>query len=227
MHAMNVTLNSILLVSIAISSYSQGVTWDSTYRPDGYDQRLAQFRISPDSKKDIIFLGNSITAGVEWQELVGNPAVRNRGISGDITFSLLARLDEITQGQPAKIFILIGINDVGMGIPDSITTNNHRRIIRYIKANSPRTKIYLQTLLPLNRDFEKHKGQYDKGPQILRINARLRKIAEEENIKLIDLYPRFLDMHGKLSATFTYDGLHLTAAGYKHWVKVLRECRAL
>ena len=224
---MKALLNIILLVSIAISSYSQGATWDSTYRPDGYDQRLAQFRMLPDSKKDIIFLGNSITAGVEWQELVGNPYVRNRGISGDITFSLLARLDEITQGQPAKVFILIGINDVGMGIPDTVTTNNHRRIVKYIKANSPRTKIYLQTLLPLNRDFEKYKGQYDKGEEILRINTGLKKIAEEENIELIDLHARFLNMDGKLEAIFTYDGLHLTAAGYRHWAEVLRECGAL
>lgn len=215
------------LVLLTLSSYSQRVAWDSTYRPEGYHQRLAQFRMLPDSKKDIIFLGNSLTAGVEWQELLGNPHVRNRGISGDITFSLLARLDEVSQGRPAKVFILIGINDVGMGIPDSIITRNHRRIVQYLKATSPHTQIYLQTLLPLNRDFEKFAGQYDKGGQIARVNNGLKEIAQEEHVELIDLHSRFMDATGKLAATFTYDGLHLTMEGYRHWVSVLREYGAL
>jgi len=224
---MKVFGNIIILIFIVISSHGQQATWDSLYRSEGYDLRLAQFNMFPHSKSDIIFLGNSITAGVDWQELLGNSHVRNRGISGDITFGVLARLNEVTKGQPAKVFILIGINDVGMGIPDSITTVNHKRIVRYITANAPATKIYLQTLLPLNRDFEKYKGQYDKDEQIRRINENLKKIAKEEHVELVDLYAKFRDSNGKLFARFTYDGLHLTAAGYKRWAEVLKEYHAL
>jgi len=84
---MKVFTSIIILIFIVITSHGQQANWDSTYRPDGYDLRLAQFSMFPHSKKDIIFLGNSITAGVEWQELLGNPHVRNRGISGDIETS--------------------------------------------------------------------------------------------------------------------------------------------
>ncbi|MBS1566619.1 MAG: sialate O-acetylesterase, partial [Bacteroidetes bacterium] len=135
----------VMLLLIFMTGEAQNAKWDSTYRPPSYDLRLAQFRMFPNSDKDIIFLGNSITAGVEWQELLGNPNVRNRGISGDITFGVLARLDEVTEGHPAKIFILIGINDVARDIPDSVTSANHRRIVQYIKTHSPATRIYLQT----------------------------------------------------------------------------------
>ena len=72
----------------------QAKAWDSTFRPGSWNLKVQQFRDYPDSKKDIIFLGNSITAGVDWNELLQNTNVRNRGISGDITFGLLERLDE-------------------------------------------------------------------------------------------------------------------------------------
>jgi lysophospholipase L1-like esterase len=39
------------------------------------------------------------------------PEARNQGISGDITFGVLQRLDEVTEGHPAKVFILIGLSD--------------------------------------------------------------------------------------------------------------------
>lgn len=217
----------VIMFLAVINGHAQNVKWDSTYRPPSYDLRVAQFRMFPNSKNDIIFLGNSITAGVEWQELLGNPNVRNRGISGDITFGVLNRLDEITEGQPAKVFILIGINDVARDIPDSVTSANHKRIVQYIKAKSPSTKIYLQTLLPVNKDFAKHAAHYNKDEKILRINENLKKLAKEEKVELIDLYSKFLNDNGKLVDKYTYDGLHLTAEGYKHWAEVLKESKAL
>jgi lysophospholipase L1-like esterase len=220
--------NSIFILLFAVvTANAQEVKWDSTYRPASYQLRLAQFRMFPNAKTDVIFLGNSITAGVEWQELTGNPNARNRGISGDITFGVLNRLDEVTEGQPAKVFILIGINDVARSIPDSVTTANHRRMVQYIKTNSPSTKIYLQTLLPVNKDLGKHKAHYNKDEIILRINENLKKIAKEEKVELIDLYPHFLGADGKLVPELTYDGLHLTADGYERWLSVLKENKAL
>ena len=66
-----------------------------------FDQRATLFEVLPTSKKDIIFLGNSITNGGEWAELLGNPHVKNRGISGDRADTMLDRLHVITKGKPA------------------------------------------------------------------------------------------------------------------------------
>ena len=46
-------------------------------------QRRSLFEKLPVTSKDIVFLGNSITDGGEWNELLANPRVKNRGISGD------------------------------------------------------------------------------------------------------------------------------------------------
>ena len=208
---------------ISLSVLAQEAKVDSTVRPGGYKLRLDLFKSYPNSKKDIIFLGNSITQGVDWAELLQNKNARNRGISGDITYGVLERLSEVTEGQPAKVFILIGINDIEHNIPDTLIVNNYRRMIRQIKAESPRTKIYFHTLLPVNNEFTQFKKHYNKDEHILFVNTELKKIAAEENITLIDLHSHFLDAANKLDKKYTVDGLHLNAEGYKVWAGLLKQ----
>lgn len=198
-------------------------TWDSTFRPNNWALRAEQFRSYPHSSSDIVFLGNSITAGVEWRELLGLDKARNRGISGDISYGVLERLDEVANGKPAKVFVLIGINDISRNIPDSQILRNYRRIIEGIRSKSPATKIYFHTLLPVNNEFTQFKNHYNKDEHILAVNAGLKKIAAETGITVIDLYPHFLDASGKLDKRYTIDGLHLTAPGYKVWAGLLQQ----
>jgi lysophospholipase L1-like esterase len=211
------------LLIFSLNILAQEVKIDSAIRPGSYQLRLGFFKSYPNSKKDIIFVGNSITQGIDWAELLQNKHARNRGISGDITYGVLERLREITEGQPAKVFVLIGINDIEHNIPDTLIVNNYRRIIRQIKAESPRTKIYFHTLLPVNNEFTQFKKHYNKDEHIAFVNAGLKKIAAEENITLIDLHPHFLDASNKLDKRYTVDGLHLNAEGYKVWAGILKQ----
>ena len=58
-------------------------------------------------------LGNSLTEnGGDWAARLGNKHVRNRGIIGDEVMGVYDRLHQILPGQPAKLFLLIGVNDV-------------------------------------------------------------------------------------------------------------------
>lgn len=222
---------SILLLSglfgAANAQEAKEVKWDSTFRPAGYALKLGEFQSFPNAKTDIIFLGNSITAGIDWMELLGNTRARNRGISGDITFGVLERLGEVTEGKPAKVFVLIGINDISRNIPDTVIVDNYRRIIEGIKKASPATKIYFHTLMPVNNEFTQFKNHYNKDEHILYVNAALKKLAAKEKITLIDLYPHFLNADKKLDKTYTIDGLHLNAAGYKVWAGILKKGRYL
>ena len=212
---------------IVLTATAQTAKWDSTFRPNNYALKVEQFRSFPNSSNDIIFLGNSITAGTDWMELLGRADVRNRGISGDITFGVLERLDEVTEGKPAKVFILIGINDISRNVPDSFIIRNYLKMVQRIKKASPKTKIYFHTLLPVNNEFTQFKNHYNKDEHILYVNEALKKIGAQEQITVIDLYPHFLDSDKKLDKKFTIDGLHLTAAGYKVWADLLKKGKYL
>ncbi len=193
------------------------VVWDSTFRPAGYELKAGLFQSYPNSKRDIIFLGNSITAGVDWNELLGVTRARNRGISGDISFGVLQRIEEVIEGHPAKVFVLVGINDISRNIPDSVILDNYTKIIQRIKSGSPRTKIYFQTLMPVNNTFDKFKNHYNKDEHIAAVNEGLKAIGLREHITVIDIHPLFLDGEGRLKKELTLDGLHPNAAGYLVW----------
>jgi lysophospholipase L1-like esterase len=215
---------SVIILSSLLSSSanSQTTTWDSTYRPEIYIHQLQQFKTFNRSNKDIVFLGNSITHWTDWNELLGISNAKNRGIPGDITFGVLDRLDEALKGKPAKIFILIGINDIARNIPDSVILNNYQRIISGIKHISPATEIYFQTLLPTNDTFKKLNGYY-KNDHVVSINKGLKDLTTKEKIGFIDIYSAFVDNENKLGKEYTYDGVHFTAKGYVRWANLLKK----
>ncbi len=174
-------------------------------------------RLPCHSKRDIIFLGNSINDGSEWAELFNDVRIKNRGISGDITTGILHRIKEVSSRKPAKVFLMIGINDLGRGVsPDSVV-KNILLINDYLQQESPDTKVFIQSILPVNPSFGKFAGQVSKVKEIIRTNELLKAAAARHRYEFIDLHAEFVDAQGLLDAKYTNDGLHLVGAGYQHW----------
>lgn len=213
---------SMVLVFALTAVNAQEIKWDSTFRPGAYLKKIEEFKAEGIAKKDFVFLGNSITAGTNWGKLLDLPNAKNRGISGDITFGVLERLDQVVSAKPSKVFVLIGINDVSRNIPDSLILRNYKTIIKRIREGSKRTKIYFYTLLPVNSSFNKFKNHYGKDEHILWLNTEIRKLAAKK-VTVIDLYPHFLDRENHLKAELTHDGLHLKPEGYQVWAEVLKK----
>ncbi len=188
-----------------------------------YYQRATLFEELPVTSKDIIFLGNSITNGGEWAELLNNKHVKNRGISGDVCMGVYDRLDAILKGKPAKIFLLIGINDVSRGTPADTIVNRIGKIVKKIKKNSPKTKLYLQSILPVT-DHYKMFGNHTRHWQMVKgINEKLVGLAESEKVTYIDLYSHFVDsVTGKMNVQYSNDGLHLLGKGYLKWAEIVK-----
>lgn len=218
-----IILVTVSLAFSGIDAKAQTVAWDSTFRPPAYRVKADQFRSYKSSPRDYIFLGNSITANTDWSELLSEHRAKNRGISADITFGVLERLGDITKGKPAKIFLLIGINDISRNIPDELIVRNFHRIINQIRTETPRTKIYIHTLMPVNQTFNRFPNHYGKDEHILFVNDAIRNMADNKHVFIIDLYPAFLDSDKRLISEYTHDGLHLTVAGYQHWARILNK----
>lgn len=188
-----------------------------------YYQRATLFEELPITSKDIVFLGNSITNGAEWSELFQNKNVKNRGISGDICMGVYDRLDAILKGKPAKIFLLIGINDVNRGTPADTIVSRIGMIARKIKTDSPKTKLYLQSVLPVTDHYKMFQGHTSRWQVIPEINKGLIRLAEEEGATYVDLYSHFVDEKtGKMNINYTNDGLHLLGKGYVKWVEIVK-----
>lgn len=188
----------------------------STY----YYQKATQYEALPITSEDIVFLGNSITDGGWWAELFGDSRMKNRGISGDVAEGVYDRLAPILKGQPAKIFMMIGINDVSRGTSADTIVARIAKIADRVKKESPRTKLYIQSLLPVNDCFGKFQGHTSRGHVVLETNSLLKKMASEKRLTYIDLHPHFCE-DGKMSTKYSNDGLHLLGEGYLLWKRLI------
>lgn len=195
-------------------------------RTDHYYERKTAFeQESPITSNDIVMIGNSLTEnGGDWSKRLGVKNVRNRGIIGDDIQGLDERLYQILPAKPKKIFLLTGINDVSHDLtPDSIVTLIGNLIHR-IQTESPETKIYLQSLLPINESFGRYKRLSGKTNMIPEINMKLAKLADKQNITFINLFPHFTEKDNiTLRKELTSDGLHLNENGYDIWEQELKK----
>lgn len=192
-------------------------------RADEYwDQKTSLFDVLPVNSDDIVFLGNSITDGGEFAELFDMPNIKNRGIRSDVITGVEKRLTQVTAGHPAKIFLLIGINDVSHGLTVDQLATRYERLVRKIREQTPDTRLYIQSVMPINNDFNRYKNLKGREKVIPALNSRLQTIAAQNGAEYVDLTKALESAPNKLNPKYTNDGLHLNGPGYRAWARAIR-----
>lgn len=206
----------LALVLASLSACRAQTTTTPTYGVFYY-QRATLFDELPVDSADIIMLGNSLTNGCEWHELLGMPNVKNRGITADVIAGISERLPAIVNGQPAKIFLMTGVNDISHDLSVSEIAAEYAKLIDQIREQMPNTKLYVQSCLPVNISFGLYARMADKEDEIVDLNAALKAMADEKGFTYIDLWTPMADTDGHLRRELTNDGLHLLGPGYLVW----------
>lgn len=160
----------------------------------------------------VVFLGDSLTAGLGLDENQAYPAllerqlreegkavrVVNAGVSGDTTAGGLARIGWILGQHPDLVVVALGANDGLRGLPLTEVETNLREIIRHSREAGARV-LLLGMRLPPNY-----------GPYAEQFTALYPKLAKELNVPLV---PFLLDKVGGIRSLNQGDGIHPTAKG--------------
>jgi len=224
--------NHILVLSIGVNififcwfiwTYSKRFIQEPSNVPlkefrDDYKHRVSHFESLPNDSAEIVFLGNSIIDGAEWSELFKNPNIKNRGISGDFSLGILNRINEVTSSNPQKIFLMIGTNDIARGFSTGEIIQNINGILDSIEVKSPKTIVYIHSVLPVGRVRSKERPIN----KIIELNKELKALCHIRNKVFINLFPIFSDKENYLSDHLSIDGLHLNGKGYSLWSKHIR-----
>ena len=181
----------------------------------------------PLKEPDVIFIGDSIVEYYPLTELFQTSKhLVNRGIRGYKSDLLRDNIDAHVFGSAVdKVFILIGTNDIGKGIPSEQTLANLEYIFHYIARELPLAQIKLLSILPVNE------GEAYKDKVHLRSNAKIRQLNQAYqglcrgyvHVDYVEVSPVLIDQTGNLRADYTTDGLHLTVAGYRALSQVLQK----
>ena len=167
------------------------------------------------SKKNIMFFGDSLTAGYGLDEEESYPSliqnridslglsyqVINAGLSGETTTGGLGRIDWVLQ-QPIDVFVLaLGSNDMLRGLDLSLSKDKLRKILGKVREHSPSAKIILAGMLsPPNMGED-----YSRG-----FNGMFGEIAKDYNASLI---PFLLEGVAGDPSLNLADGKHPNAIG--------------
>jgi len=162
------------------------------------------------NKNKIVFIGDSLTDGCEWNELLGRNDVVNRGIGADTTGGVLNRIDFYLSQKPKSIFLMIGINDINSNISMDTTKTNYAKIIDKILGNN--VQLCIQSTLNTNR--------MERNKKVEILNNFLVEQCKLKSIQYIDVNVK-LSENNVLSPKYSNDGLHLNGDGYLIWKQVL------
>ena len=103
--------------------------------------------------------------------------------------------------------------------------DNIRKIVMRAQAESAATKIYVESIMPVNPDILNFPQHYDKQQHIIGTNKLIKKVTTQLHVPYVNIHDLFTDKQGRLDAKYTADGLHLTATGggYEKWIAYLRK----
>ena len=177
----------------------------------------------------VLFLGDSITEQYDLEKYFHNDDYVNSGISQNTTGDILENMKErVYDYSPAKIFLMIGVNDgMSRNLEDDQAIKNIESIISNIQMELPDTELYVESILPVNKtDEEKiNHGMVDEreNENIQEMNRQIEELCKEYDVTYINLYDKLTDEDGNLNLDYTKEGLHISDEGYQVITKELRK----
>lgn len=166
----------------------------------GASPRVAETSRS-DRSFDLVLLGDSLTDHGRWSELL-TLTVANRGITGDTVAMTADRAGDLPAG---PIFLMVGINDLLAGRNVAQVVADYARLLDILNGR----RVTIQSVVGPD------------GLPLPKLNDALLMLAVERGARFLDLRP---ELGHPLK--YSYDGIHLTAEGYRIWANALIQASA-
>lgn len=194
-----------------------------------YNLQIEMYNIYKKRQADIVMLGNSITHGALWNELLDRPNVVEMGIPSDILLGYLARLNYVLKLKPKIVFIMGGLNDVYNWTPVEEIFATYLKIINELKSKN--ITVVLQSATYSAKNYAKDWGgtpetNGGRNIEISKLNKLLSDYAKRNNIDFIDLTPQIITKDNFLRPELTWDGVHFKAEAYRIWAREVEKILA-
>lgn len=182
---------------------------------------------------DAVFIGDSRTVGLsEYAGLDNTTFYASTGLTVYKLFdaeiiavdgSLQKKTIEeaLTEKQFSKIYLMIGINEMGTGTVDTFM-EKYRAVLVHLQELQPDAIIYVQAIMRVTGD-RSAQGDYINNEGIDARNAEIEKLADNQKVFYLDVNPLICDEEGGLISSYTFDGVHLKAQYISIWKQFLLE----
>ena len=211
------------------NNFSPSETTQETVTFNPPDNTEAQFTtVNDDYFYDALFIGNSRTVGLSMfgsmPEETTFYATVGMNIYDLLTSSAQVPPEEgpeqsfssvISGNQYGKIYIMLGINDLGTGTSESFA-EYYKNVIDQIHQQQPNAIIYIQSIINISAERDAQ-GDAISNQNINEKNALLKQLANNDYIYYLDINEVLIDSNGYLNADYTSDGIHLGCGSLSLW----------
>ena len=180
---------------------------------------------------DALFIGDSRTVGLyEYCEPLNTRATFYAKISltiYDCMTKEFIKTDEgkinvetaLSQNQFSKIYIMLGLNEIGTGNAEYFK-EAYSGVIDRIRELQPDAIIYIEGIMHVS-GAKSSSDKYFNNENINARNAAIAELADNRNIFYIDMNEAVDDENGNLEASLSFDDVHLKASSYERWHEFL------
>ncbi len=189
--------------------------------------------VEDDYFQDAVFIGDSRTVGMfEYGGLEQTAAFyASTGLTVYKMFdaeivTVPGEKDKITveealqQNSFAKIYLMIGINEMGIGTVESFL-EKYREALEHLKELQPNALIYLQAIMKVSTE-RSAQGDYINNEGIEARNQGIALLADNVRVFYLDVNPLLCDETGGMEPSYTFDGVHLKAKYIEIWKDYLK-----
>jgi lysophospholipase L1-like esterase len=161
----------------------------------------------------IYMLGDSITALTDFNDYISIP-VKNRGICGATSATVKAWLPHILGKDAGKVFVMIGINNLGNGASSDKVAKSIMKLLDAARLRVPAATLYLESVLPTRVGDA-------INAEIVSLNEQLKTMANEKGIEFIDVHDFFAESDGITAMKEYIRSVHLSDSGKQLWCSLL------
>lgn len=165
---------------------------------------------------DALFIGDSRTEGFMMYAEVNNATYYTyKGLSVDTVAtkefipgpdgSKQTVMDALKNRQFAKVYVMLGVNELGWAYPN-IFIERYGRLIDAVKANNPGAIVYVQSILPVSQ--VKAGDAVYNNENINKFNALIQAMVQEKQVYYVNPAEAVMQ-DGWLAADAATDGVHL------------------
>lgn len=128
--------------------------------------------------------------------------------------------EALQQNQFAKIYLMVGINEMGTGTLEGFL-EKYKEVVTRLKELQPDAVIYLQGIMKVTSK-RSAQGDYINNEGIEARNEGIALLADDEKVFYLDVNPLICDDTGGMDPEYTYDGVHLKGKHIQIWKDYLK-----